>query len=101
MKIKIGEREFATRRPADLDTKLIEASGCNAEETSRMLGSDAAPGHVARALLPFLGEADRPSLAELASEIAAAGTAAVAAQVAALLEPVSEPKAGDPKAKSE
>lgn len=92
MSIKIGERTLATRRPTDLDVALVEASGCNAAETQRMLGSDASPGHVARALLPFLAEAERPSLAELAAEIHAAGTASVAAQIAALLAPVAEPK---------
>lgn len=92
MTIKIGERTLATRRPQNLDVQLVEATGCDAAEMARMLGSDAHPGSVAHALMPLLADGDRTSIAELASEIATAGTADVAAQVTALLAPVADDK---------
>src|SRR5690242_15941215 len=84
MTVKIGNREIATRRPQDLDKILLADTGCNAAEIVGMLSGSPLAHIVARALLPFMAEADRTSPPELAHEIAAAGIADVAAQVAAL-----------------
>lgn len=84
MTIQIGEAAFATRRPRDLDKVLLADVGCNATEIARMLGGQPLAGTVARALLPFLPEEGRPALADLASDIAAAGTGEIAIQVVAL-----------------
>lgn len=67
-KIKIGEREFATRRPKDLDEQLVKSTGCNAAELAGILQST--PDLAARALVPFLHD-DQVSSAELANLIAA------------------------------
>jgi hypothetical protein len=84
MTIRIGETALATRRPRDLDKALLADAGCNAAEVARMLSGQPLAGTVARALLPFLPEEGRPAIADLASQIDAAGTGEVAAQVAAL-----------------
>lgn len=84
MTIQIGAKRLATRRPQDLDAVLLVDFGCNAAEIAGMLAGQPLAGTVARALVPFLAEGDRPTLAELASDIDAAGTVNVATQVAAL-----------------
>ncbi|HVQ09526.1 MAG TPA: hypothetical protein VMS43_13930 [Allosphingosinicella sp.] len=84
MTVQIGDRKLATRMPTDLDRGLLADTGCNAAEIGRIIAGNPLAGTVARALLPFLAEDGRPSLAELAGEIEAAGTGAVAAQVVGL-----------------
>jgi hypothetical protein len=83
MTVQIGQKTFATRRPDDLDNRLLAEFGCNAAEVARLLSGSPLAGTVARALLPFVTEADRPETAVLATAIEAAGVAAVAAQVLA------------------
>jgi hypothetical protein len=83
MTITIGERTVETKRPQDLDERLLAKTGCNAIEMQRMLQGSPTAGLVATALAPFLA-GDPPVLAELAVEIAKAGPAAVAVQVATL-----------------
>lgn len=82
--MKIGDRELAVTRPADLDVALIERTGCNAAEVSAMLAGAPLAGFVAAALSPFLSD-DAPSVPELAVEIEAAGVGKVAADVRRLL----------------
>lgn len=84
MTIKIGDKSLTTRRPDDLDAQLRADTGHDAAEIGRALSGEPLAGTVARALLPFLAADGRPSAPELAAEIAAAGTAGVARQVAAL-----------------
>ena len=83
--MKIGEKTYSSsRKPTDLDEKLIAATGVNAREMAAILAGTPLAGQVAQALLPFLPEKDRPFVSVLASEIAAAGVAVVAREVAKL-----------------
>lgn len=92
--MKIGEKSYTPRKPANLDERLIEATGCNAAEMARILGASPLAGTVANALLPFLPEKDRPTLASLAREIRAAGIVTVAADVRKLFGEIApEPAA--------
>ena len=83
MTIQIGDKTFATRRPQDLDAKLLATTGCSAVEAQRWLRGAPRASHVAAALIPFL-PADAPPVQELAAMIDAAGTVEVAGQVATL-----------------
>lgn len=65
--IKIADKELATKRPSDLDEKLIAATGCSAKEIETLLS--AGPDRAARALAPFLDK-DAPALNVLAQQIA-------------------------------
>lgn len=98
MNIKIGSRSFAVSRPADLDEQILAATGCSPAEIAAQLRGEPLADIVARAVLPFLPEPDRPPVAELAAGIAAAGTAAIAARVAALYRAKGSPAAEDGKA---
>lgn len=98
MSIKIGDKTFATKKPSDLDAKLLELSGCNAAETVDQLRAYPAPGHVARALSPFVADA---TVLELATEIEAAGTSSVIPDVIKLYAPDEVPApTGDAAGKS-
>ncbi|MGE3304283.1 MAG: hypothetical protein AB7M12_14355 [Hyphomonadaceae bacterium] len=84
MKIRIGDRQLTTKRPADLDAQLLASTGCTPGEVALMLSGSPLAGLVARAVEPFLSEEDRAATPDLASEIEAAGRIGVAAQVATL-----------------
>lgn len=87
MDIKIGDKALSATRPADLDQRLIDATGCNAAETLEMLSNPArgaTPSMIAMALHPALSE--DVSVADLAEQIAAADPVAVREQVIALLK---------------
>lgn len=68
MTITIGGASLPTRKPKDLDERLISATGCNAAETAVALGGFPIAGRVEAALRPFLGE-EAPSSVELAASI--------------------------------
>lgn len=68
MTIKIGQQTFAVRKPADLDARLLAATGCTAEENRRLLDGQPLPGRIAAAVLPFI-EDKAPPLAKLAAAI--------------------------------
>lgn len=83
MTIKIGDREFATQRPNDLDAKLIEATGCTAAEHRNMLASGA-PSQIASAIAPLMTE--KISTEELAQAIYEGDTVAIIQQARELLD---------------
>lgn len=66
--ITINGIAHKTKRPADLDGKLIAATGHGAREIESLLASG--PDRMANAVLPFLVE-DVPDLNKLAGDIAA------------------------------
>lgn len=92
--MKIGSKTYSPRRPADLAEQLISRTGCDIGELARLLDDNPLAGTVARTLMPFLPEKDRPSDAELARNIAEAGVADVAKQVIALLGELPAPAPG-------
>lgn len=94
MKLKIGKASHAIARPHDLEQQLIAASGLNAAETARFLRGNPQAHHVARALRPFLGDS-APDMAALAQTIAGHGVAAIAVEVAELLEADATEEGGD------
>lgn len=99
MAIIIAGKSYATRRPQDLDAKLVAATGCSAAEAQRWLHGSPRASHVAAALVPFMVGADAPVVQELAALIAADDVAAVAVQVAALYAAV--PDLADPQPPAE
>jgi hypothetical protein len=86
MSIKIGEHTLATRKPADLDGAIAEATGCSAAEIAAQLQPGTLPANIARAAHPFLSDKDAPSLAEFATIIAAGDAEDVRKQVLALYQ---------------
>ncbi|MGY2732812.1 hypothetical protein [Sphingomonas sp. UYP23] len=84
MPITIGEQTLATQRPADLDEKLVEATGCTAAEHAAMIKKGAtAPYQIARAVAPlFVQSID---LTDLSVMIGAAEWAQVVTQARSLL----------------
>lgn len=68
MTIMIGGKPHPTRRPADLDAKLIASTGCASSEIETVLR--AGNSHAAHALRPFLADDVLPGPA-LARAIAA------------------------------
>jgi len=95
MTIKIGDTEYQTRKPKDLDEQLIAATGCSAAETVNLLASNPLPGRVAAAIRPFLPE-DAPPLSELASALAADVVSAANAALTLYrsVEPAPMPESG-------
>lgn len=87
MTIKIGDVEFATARPDDLDAQLRAQTGCNTAEAKTWLRGTPTPGHVAMALRPWLASDDLPTMADLGAMIADHGAADVANQLAELYDP--------------
>lgn len=78
--MQIGSATFTVQaRPADLDAQLVASLGCDAREVAAMLASNPIAGVIAAAVAPFIKGG--PSVPELASVIADAGTEAVAASV--------------------
>jgi hypothetical protein len=65
MSITIGKTQFSTRKPRDLDERLLATTGCNASENLALISANALPGRIAAALRPFLPD-DAPGVAELA-----------------------------------
>lgn len=82
--IRIGAKSYDTARPDNLADELASGLGLGVDETRQFLSDRPSASLVARALAPFLDD-PRPATADLAREIAAAGTAMVAAAVAAML----------------
>lgn len=82
--IRIGAKSYYTARPGNLADELASGLGLGVDETRQFLSDRPSASLVARALAPFL-DGPRPATADLAREIAAAGTAMVAAAVAAML----------------
>ncbi|WP_267348670.1 hypothetical protein [Sphingomonas sp. GM_Shp_2] len=68
MPIEIAGVRYATRRPGDLDARLVAATGCASAEIEHLLVSGA--DRIAAAVLPFI-TGDVPSLLDLANAIAA------------------------------
>lgn len=66
--IKIGGKSYATRKPSDIDAKLLEVTGCDANEIVRNLNGIPLAGTVAAAIMPFLPD-DSLSLVDLANLI--------------------------------
>lgn len=66
--ITINGVALKTKRPTDLDQKLIAATGHGAREIESLLASG--PDRMANAVLPFLVD-DVPDLNKLAADIAA------------------------------
>jgi len=85
MTIQIGKREFATRRPQNLDVQLVETTGCTAAEHVDILGVRATPYQVARALRPFLDK-EAPAVSDLATLIGDADLVQVRTDTVALLQ---------------
>lgn len=94
MEIKVDKKTFSTRKPSNLDTVLLDATGCDAAETARHLAGYPSAGRVAAALHPFL-PGDAPSIAELAHAIPV-GDVEFMAAVRGLYANVSEPAAIKP-----
>ncbi|MEH3107151.1 MAG: hypothetical protein PGN09_07675 [Sphingomonas fennica] len=90
-KLKIGDTEFATKAPKDRDERVLAATGHSVEELRTGIMARMLSGTVAAVLHIHLPD-DAPSVAELATAIAADPTAA--AQVAALLGPEPAPATG-------
>jgi hypothetical protein len=93
MTIKIGDKTFATKKPADLDAKLITSTGLNVGEVGGLLKGNPQAHHVARALHPFLTGDDVPNVPELANAIATHGVLDAAAQVSTLYKGDAAPEA--------
>lgn len=70
MTITIGETQFPTRKPKDLDAALIATTGCNASENLALISANTLPGRIAAAVRPFLSD-DAPQVADLATLIEA------------------------------
>ena len=84
--MEIGSISFDPVRPADLDEITAAAFGCNTVEIGGLLRGIPLAGMVARAVSPFIPEADRPDEIVIAQEIAAAGVIPIARAVAELYE---------------
>lgn len=83
--MKIGSITLKLRsKPDDVAAQLEASTGCSAAEVAGWLAANPTAGLVAAALVPFVEEAERPAIPELASAIADAGVAEVAAEVAKL-----------------
>ena len=65
--IKIGEKQFKTAKPSDLDARLVAATGFSSREADTLIG--ATPHLAAAALMPFLGD-DAPAQPIIARAIA-------------------------------
>lgn len=65
--ITIGEKQYKTSKPSNLDDQLIAATGCSSREVGLLLSG--APSLAAAALAPFLSE-DKPEPVDLAQAIA-------------------------------
>ena len=92
--LTFGDKQLATRIPADLDARLIAATGCSAAEHANMIRQRPTPFGVARvaALL-----ADPPvAVGELAlqlEDLDAGAMVRLAHDVAALISPAGAPVA--------
>lgn len=97
MNITIGEQSLTTKRPDDLDARLIAATGCTADENRAMLAKVGTPFQIARVLKPMLSDDDR-SAGELATAIGEADTFDIRQAVIALLAPDAPAAAAVPAA---
>lgn len=93
MSITIGERTLATSRPADLEDRLVAATGCTAAEHVAMLGPTCSAYQLARALWPMLCENDVRGVGELATEIAESGDGEAIRRATIALLSATEPEA--------
>lgn len=84
--IRIGDKQYRTSRPKDLDAAVQAATGLSAAEMARQLAGHPRAQAAAQALRPFLGDDAPGSLPELAAEIALADMGEVQAQVLALYQ---------------
>lgn len=85
--IRIGSSSLPAANPsaAELDSAMLAAIGCSAEEVERLLESRAQPASfVAKALMPFL--VNPPPRADLAAAIAKAGVDKVRRKARALYQ---------------
>lgn len=81
--MKIGDKDFKTARPDNLDDQLVAPTGCNAAEIAQHLGGTPLANLIAAAVRPFLPDG-APSVPELAAAIGADGYDAALAQARAL-----------------
>jgi len=94
--MKIGAITLKLRsKPDDVAAQLETATGCSPAEIAGWLGGNPIAGLVAAALVPFIEEADRPAIPELATAIADAGVGQVAAEVAGLYAKLAPQQAGE------
>lgn len=81
MAITIASTEFKTRKPKDLDARLVASTGCNAAENLALISGAAVPGRIAMAVAPFI-TGGAPSTAKLAAlvqrELATEGSTLIA-----------------------
>lgn len=85
MSIKIGGKDYRTKKPSDLDAKILASTGLSTSEVANALRGSPLPHLVARALKPFLPE-EAPTIVELSSLIADEGVVTVARDVAGLFK---------------
>jgi hypothetical protein len=84
MSITIGSKTLATAVPADLDQKMIAATGCSTAEYAQILkGRAYTPFQIARGLAPLLAEPMR--VGDLAALISESDVRKARLAVAALL----------------
>ena len=95
--IKFGDKEFKTKKPQDLDQRLLGACGINGAEMAAQLRGNPRPQVVARGLLPFLGD-DAPSMPELADLISRNDVRAIQADVLKLYADQAEAPPVEPVA---
>jgi hypothetical protein len=70
--MKIGDKDYRTSRPDNLDAQLVSTLGLSAAEVAQQLAGAPMPHVVAAALRPCLPK-DAPSIPEIASAISGDG----------------------------
>lgn len=90
--LQIGEQALPVARPADLDDRLVALTGFSAVEHAELLGPRSTPGQIARVAALMLTGNDPPTIAALATMIAAGDVQGIRLQVLALIAPAPNGK---------